>query len=265
MTPERTRRSPPPFRRARVEAVERLTARLVRVTLAGPELRGMPVPQPAASVRLLLPETGADDVELPEWDGNRFVLPEGQRPTLRTLTPRRTEPGPGRLEVQVVVHGAGAASHWAETAGPGTPAAVSGPGRGYEVDATADAYLLGGDETAAPAIGQLLEALPRHVPVEVHLELADLAARPELPGHPRARVHWHELPPEATPGAALEAAVRDAGPEPGTRIWLAGEAAAVQRIRHHLFSDRGLPRSEAAVRGYWKHGRAGDGDPAAPS
>jgi NADPH-dependent ferric siderophore reductase len=32
----------------------------------------------------------------------------------------------------------------------------------------------------------------------------------------------------------------------------------VQRIRRHLFEDRGLPRLHAWVRGYWKHGRSGD-------
>jgi NADPH-dependent ferric siderophore reductase len=41
-----------------------------------------------------------------------------------------------------------------------------------------------------------------------------------------------------------------------------GEAAAMQRIRRHLFEDRGLPRSQASVRGYWKHGRSGDADDA---
>jgi NADPH-dependent ferric siderophore reductase len=34
----------------------------------------------------------------------------------------------------------------------------------------------------------------------------------------------------------------------------------VQRIRRHLFADRGLPRAQASVRGYWKHGRSGDTD-----
>jgi len=40
-------------------------------------------------------------------------------------------------------------------------------------------------------------------------------------------------------------------------VWVAGEAAAVQRIRRALFEERGVPRSRATVRGYWKHGRAG--------
>jgi NADPH-dependent ferric siderophore reductase len=44
------------------------------------------------------------------------------------------------------------------------------------------------------------------------------------------------------------------------RVWAAGEAAAVQRIRRHLFQDRQLPRAQATVRGYWKHGRSGGAD-----
>ena len=79
-----------------------------------------------------------------------------------------------------------------------------------------------------------------------------------LPAHPGATAAWHDLVPGAPPGDTLVAAVRDADLAPGTRLWAAGEAAALQRIRRHLFGDRGLSRAEATVRGYWKHGRAGD-------
>jgi len=46
----------------------------------------------------------------------------------------------------------------------------------------------------------------------------------------------------------------------GARLWVAGEAAGVQRVRRHLFEERGLPRGQASVRGYWKRGRSGDAD-----
>lgn len=39
-------------------------------------------------------------------------------------------------------------------------------------------------------------------------------------------------------------------------VWAAGEAAAVQRLRTHLFEDRGRSRSSVTARGYWKRGRA---------
>jgi NADPH-dependent ferric siderophore reductase len=55
------------------------------------------------------------------------------------------------------------------------------------------------------------------------------------------------------------AAVRGTDLGPDTRVWVAGEAATMQRIRLRLFDGRRLPRAQASVRGYWKHGRGGDG------
>jgi NADPH-dependent ferric siderophore reductase len=42
-------------------------------------------------------------------------------------------------------------------------------------------------------------------------------------------------------------------------VWAAGEAAAMQRIRKHLFDERNAPRDHTTVRGYWKHGRTATG------
>ena len=255
----RVRREPPTFRVASVRRIERLTLRMLRVTLAGPELEGFTVAEPAAIVRLLLPPPGADELALPTWNGNEFLLADGRRPTIRTFTPRRADPQARELDVEIVVHGQGAASGWAEAAATGSPAAVSGPGRGYAIDPAAPGFLLAGDETAIPAISQLLEVLPADRPVRVLAELADPDARLPLPHHPGAAVEWCDLPRGAPPGDSLVAAIRAEALGTGTRVWVAGEAAAVQRIRHHLFHDRRLPRSQASVRGYWKHGRAGDG------
>lgn len=250
----RLRREPPRFRQVTVRRLEALSPRMARVTLAGPDLEGLTVEQPAASVRVLLPSPGTDELVVPGWNGNEFLLPDGRRPSIRTFTPRRVDPETLELDVDVVLHGGGAASRWAATAGPGDPAAVSGPGRGYAIPADAPAFLLAGDETAIPAISQLLESLPADALVQVHIEVADPVARIALPRHPRAQVTWHD-------GDALPDAVTGAELVPGARIWVAGEAAAVQRIRRHLFEDRGVSRSHATVRGYWKRGRtAGDDD-----
>lgn len=235
---------------------------MVRVTFADPDLEGLAVEHPAASVRLLLPPAGAHELVMPSWNGNEFLLPDGRRPTIRTFTPRRVDPEALELDLEIVIHGGGVASEWAEVAEPGDPAAISGPGRGYAIDREAPAFLLAGDETAIPAISQLLEALPADKPVQVHIEVAHPDARLALPDHPRATVEWCDLPPDASPGDALVATVRGVVFPPGTRVWVAGEAAAVQRIRRHLFEDRGLPRAQASVRGYWKQGRSGDADDA---
>ena len=240
--------------------VERLTPRLVRVTFGGAELAGFTVDQPAASVRVLLPSGAGADLVVPSWNGNEFLLPDGRRPTIRTLTPWRSDPHAVELDVGIVVHGGGVASDWALSAEPGEPAAISGPGRGYTVDHDAPAYLIAGDETAIPAVTQVLDAVPDETPVQVRVEVAHPDGRLALPAHPGATVVWCDLAPGAPPGDALGAAVRGVALPDGTRVWAAGEAAAVQRIRRHLFDDRGLPRGQTSVRGYWKHGRAGDGD-----
>jgi NADPH-dependent ferric siderophore reductase len=256
------RREPPKFRRVEVRRVERVSLRLIRVTFGGPDLEGLTVDQPAASVRLLLPSPGSGELVMPEWTGNEFLLSDGRRPTIRTFTPWRVDADDRELDLGIVVHGTGAASEWAEAARPGDVGAISGPGRGYSIDDDAPAFVLAGDETAIPAITQLLERIPRATPVSVHIEIGDSDARINLPEHPNAPIDWHELPAGATPGEMLIAAVTETDIASGTKIWAAGEAAAVWRIRRYLFEDLGLPRSQAAVRGYWKHGRAADTDDA---
>lgn len=253
--PVRTRRPPPPFIPVTVAWRECPTPRLVRMALTGDGLHALRPPEPAASVRLFIPPPGPA-APLPEWHGNEFLLPDGRRPTIRTLTPRRFDPP--SLEVWIVLHGSGAASDWAAGARPGTPAAVSGFGRGYVVPDGATSFLVAGDETALAAVSQLLEVLPSHATVAVHVEIADAAARFEVGSHPGATISWHLARRDAPPGDALVRALEDAPIGADTHVWAAGEAAAMQRIRRHLFDERGIERARTWVRGYWKHGRAGD-------
>jgi NADPH-dependent ferric siderophore reductase len=89
----------------------------------------------------------------------------------------------------------------------------------------------------------------------VHIEVAHPQARLTLPSHPCAELHWHERGDGARHGDALTRAIEALGEVPDA-VWVAGEAAAVQRIRKHLFDVRGMSRSAATVRGYWKEGRS---------
>lgn len=235
---------------------------MTRVTLAGPDLEGLTVEDRAASVRLLLPSAGASELIMPSWNGNEFLLPDGRRPAIRTFTPLRIDVAKFELDLEIVVHGGGVASQWAAAAEPGHRAALSGPGRGYTVDRDAPAFLLGGDETAIPAISQLLEAVPADTSVHVCVEVAEPDGRLPLPEHPRATVEWCDLPRGAPPGEALVGAIRGADLLSDARVWVGGEAAAVQRIRRYLFEERGVARAQTSVRGYWKHGRTGDTDDA---
>ncbi len=248
----RTRREPPPFRHVSVVGLDHPTPHARRVVFDGPELGELIVDEPAASVRLLLPSPGTSDLVIPTWNGNEFLLANAQRPTIRTFTPIRLSGAASELVLDIVLHGSGAASEWATAAAVGDRAAISGPGRGYVADPDASSFLLVGDESAVPAIGQLLASLPSECPVHAGIEVTSPEAIRDLPGRSAARVDWRVLPEGAPPGTAQFEYVRSATVDAGVRIWAAGEAAAMQRIRRHLFGDRGVDRSSTMIRGYWK-------------
>ncbi|GMQ98138.1 MAG: siderophore-interacting protein [Acidimicrobiia bacterium] len=220
---------------------------MTRVILGGAELEGFRNEEPAASIRLLLPTDGS--LAIPAWNGNEFLSSDGSRAIIRTFTPRRFDRDSLELHLDVVHHGSGIASTWAKTTQPGDEAAVSGPGRGYRIDRDAAAFLLAGDETAIPAICQLLEQLP-DVPIAVHLAVRYEDARVDL--HRDVDVTWHMTSERPTTEETLSMAIRTTELTPGMRIWAAGEAAEMQRIRKHLFNERGFRRSHATVRGYWQ-------------
>jgi NADPH-dependent ferric siderophore reductase len=232
---------------------------MTRVILGGAELEGFRLDQPAASVRLLLPTDG--ELVVPRWNGNEFLLSDGSRPVIRTFTPRRFDPQSQELHLDVVLHGSGTASTWADTTQSGDRVAVSGPGRGYDIDPHATAFLLAGDETAIPAVCQLLEHLPI-VPILVDLMVTHPDAKVEL--HRDVDVTWHVASEASTSDQTLAAAIEATDLVPGMRIWAAGEAAAMHHIRRYLFGEREFPRSHATVRGYWKRNRQGT-EPNSPS
>ena len=250
------RAEPPPFRRCQVVEVEDRTPRLRRLVLAGDALDGLVIDEPAASVRLLVP--GADGLAWPTWTGNQFELADGRRAPIRTFTPSVWDPGARRLTIDVVIAHPGVASDWAagvDVGGATAEVAVSGPGRGDPIDPSADGYLLAGDEAALPAIEQLLAHLPSDMAATVHIEIGDASAEVPLAVGEQVRVHWHVTDPDDPPGTAFANAV-EACAELPDGVWVAGEAAAVQRVRKQLFDVRGRDRGSVTVRGYWKHGRA---------
>ncbi len=251
MTEPPRRRPPPPLRPAEVETVERVGERWYRARLTG--LDGLEINEPAASVRLLLPEP--EGLVVPDWNGNEFLLPDGRRPGLRTLTPVKTREGSGSMELWIVRHGDSRLVRWCERAQPGDPVAISGPGRGHRFSTEARAHLLAGDESALAAITQLVAALPPGVPTTVRIEGSETAL--PRPFDPRAGVTVEWIGGVGLAGAALVHRIVESPLPDGVHVWAAGEAAAMQRLRRHLFEQRGLPRGVATVRGYWKHGRTG--------
>jgi NADPH-dependent ferric siderophore reductase len=233
---------------AQVTRVEPLTPRMVRVTFGGPALADFAWNGPASHIKLIFADAPQD---APAVDGSP------PRPTMRTYTPRRFDPRAAELDVDFVIHGEGPASTWAAQAQVGQPLTIAGPGRSYAIDREAGWYVLAGDETAIPALGTILEALPAHVPATVLIEVADEAeAHPIASREKQTDVRWlvrGEDPTHA--GEALERALRAlAWPTGSGRVYVACEAGAMRRIRRHLLNERGVPRELLVTRGYWRIG-----------
>lgn len=305
--PERTDR--PAYRpfRATVLAARQLCPSFLRVTLGGPDLDLFGTDGLDQRVKVVLP---LEDGSLPHLDDPRTVeegtwyerwraLPDARRNPFRTYTVRRVRPAARELDIDLVVHaGPGPAAQWLAAVRPGDEVILVGPdARSIHSHVGIDfrpgparRLLLAGDETAAPAIAAILEALPPgrradafvEVPeVGDHLPL-DLPAGAGLTWLPRrgAEVGARLLPAVADWAAGSSAVLRAAAapapqlladvdvdrellwetpaepPDETFYAWLAGEAGVIRGLRRMLVGTHGVDRSRVAFMGYWRLGRA---------
>ena len=253
------RRKPP--RPVAVVSVSRIAPRLVSVQVAGDSLDSFRIEAPTSHIKVMLPPGGQRELVLPRDTPEGVVWPdEAVRPVVRTYTPRRFDEATRTLEIQFVLHGAGPASEWAERASVGDRLAVAGPGGRFTMDPATEHWWIAGDESAIPAIGTLLEALPSSVTAEVHVEVTDSADEVELSSPAKAGITWHHRRSPDAWGAELGGVARAADFADGTKVWVACEAAAMRGIRRYLLAERRLPASSLVTRGYWRLGAANHPD-----
>lgn len=243
-----------------------------------------------------------DILDQDDWVTILRAQPEETRMTLRTYTVRAVRYDDQEIDIDMGVHHPyGPAGRWLLHAQPGDEIVVFARNRAFVGDCggqdfllpeITDAVLLGGDETAAPAIARILECLPdeargvavvempynadlhyfpHHAGIELRLigregaprnttlieEIKKAAA--EL--HPLGEAHEvedidvdHDTLWEVPRHRRGGAALKRAS----LYTWLAGEAGAVKTLRHHLVSERGMDRRSVAFMGYWREGKSKD-------
>ncbi|MGH9016151.1 MAG: siderophore-interacting protein [Acidimicrobiales bacterium] len=253
-TPDPPRPKRRRFRPVEVVAVEPATARLVRVSLAGESLEGFEIEAPTQHVKLLFPAPGRSAPVLPEFGPEGITFPDGAaRPVMRTFTPRRFHPETRTLDVEFVLHDEGPASTWARQAAPGQHLAVAGPGGRMPLDLGPGHWVVAGDESAIPAVGTLLGALPAQATAQVLLEVESPADEMAIDSAATVTTTWLSRR-SGVFGEELLAALAAADVAAATGVWVAGEATAVRRIRRLLLTDRGLEPTAIVTRGYWRLG-----------
>jgi NADPH-dependent ferric siderophore reductase len=243
-----------------VRRTERLTPHMIRVVAGGPALGGFPdTPHTDRYVKIVFPRPGVAYPEPFDMDVIRAELPREHWPVLRTYTVRALDPDAGELTIDFVHHGdAGIAGPWAAGARPGDPLRLLGPGGAYAPDPDADWHLMVGDESALPAISAACERVPAGRPVLAVLEVADVAEEQTIESPGDLRVTWLHRDP-ADPGALVRAVAALDFPPGRVHAFVHGEAGGVRDVRRHLVGERGVPREDLSVSGYWRRGRDEDG------
>ncbi|PYE18060.1 NADPH-dependent ferric siderophore reductase [Williamsia limnetica] len=230
---------------------ELVSPRMIRLTLAGPELKGFHTYQADDHVMIVFPDDdGAVRAPVPnekqELDWPR-PLPLGRKYTIRRYDPELLE-----LVLDFVLHEGGVASTWAVDAQPGDTVVIAGPPGAHAFAHNFDHYVFAVDATALPAVARWLDESPSEVSADVIVEVSheDETQYP-LAERDRVRVQWLVRPADRS----MLADAVDALDLPPGRVFLfgAGEADDIRPLRR-----RGTDR---LVTGYWKRGSADhDGD-----
>ena len=235
-----------PMRQVTIQAIEQVTPRVRRIVFGGESLAGFPAPRPGSHIKLLF---GAES--------NGAVDPKKMRSQMRTYTPRAFNPETNELTVEFVLHGDGLASTWAAQAQVGETLTVAGPGGGMDIPDTLKTMVMLVDESAMPAAGAVLEALPAGCTPIVVCEVEDAHEQRSLSASIEVEPIWlFRQEHTASPGVLLEnhlpsvlASVKDLE---NPFWWIACEANAMRRMRSQLLNQHGVSKKQLVSRGYWK-------------
>ncbi len=253
----------PRSRRAKLAVVrrtERVTPHMIRVVLSCDEFVDNDTTD--HYVKLLFLQPGVEYPDPLDMGVVREQLPSEHWPTMRTYTVRSWDDAAKELTIDFVHHGdEGIAGPWAAKAQPGDKLWFNGPGGAYSPQESAGWHLLVGDESALPAIGAAIEALPPGAHAKVFLEVEDETEEQKFSGSGDVELTWlHRTVRGGERGDGLVEAVEALEFPPGeVQAFVHGEAGFVLRLRRHLFADRGLAREQVSLSGYWRLGKNEDG------
>ncbi|HEX4183805.1 MAG TPA: siderophore-interacting protein [Caulobacteraceae bacterium] len=182
-------------------------------------------------------------------------LPEAPR---RHYTIRSLEGG--RLSIDFVLHGHGAAAAWAKNARAGERVDALGPRGRTSLADNADWHLFVGDETCIPAIFAMIEALPLGAPAFAFLEIESEAEKQDVATGADLQLEWVVRGGPAHPNELLLNRLKAFDPPPGQgHAYVIGETSGV-RAQRRLLLDKGWPREQITAEGYWRPGRIGGHD-----
>jgi len=239
---------------AEVKTVERLSPAMVRIVFGGGELADFEMVE-ATDAYINARFVPVDSpVQVPFDAEDIEDLEPALRPRPRRFTVRRWDPEHFELTVDFVAHGdVGYAGSWAQRAEPGDRLQFTGPSGSYRPGDELDWHLFVGDESALPAIGASLEALPAGKRAEVIVVVDDASCEIDLPTAGDARITWvHRAGADDIEAVLPDAVARHEFPTGSYDVFVHGEAAEVRAIRKHLLSSRDIDPDLVSLSPYWR-------------
>jgi NADPH-dependent ferric siderophore reductase len=217
-----------------VEAVRRLSPRMIRVTLVGDELAGFTSPSPDDHIKVFFPMPGGD----------------GEK---RDYTPRHFDAKAHSLTIDFALHEGGVGAMWAEQATPGDSLQIGGPRGSTTISAPGAWWLLVGDETAIPSVGRRLEETAAGTRVIGVLAVTGPEEEQQFETKSNLTTHWIHRPDTLAADAGVFLKVLSglelpAGPG---YIWIGAEAEVSRAVRTYFVETLGHPTEWIKASAYW--------------
>lgn len=239
----------------RVSRIEQLGPAYVAIALEGEGLDGFePVDGVDSYINAAFPPEGAP-YEAPFDLDDLKELPNEQRPFRRRYTVRRWIPETRTLWLEFSVHDVtGAGGRWASQAEVGDALVFTGPAGGYTPDPKADWHLLVGDESALPAIGASLEAIPAGAPVVVRLAVDGPEDEIDLVTPGALDLRWVHRCESDDPEVLADAIAAADLPSGRCHAFVHGEAEETRAVRRLLLERSLVAADDLSCSPYWRRG-----------
>ena len=232
--PDQAGAYPPNFSLGRVAWVRPLGADFLRMRIAARDITRLG--RDMIHFRIVMPQANG----VTEWprlsSAGQAVWPQDLHRPAYTIS--AIDVDAGWLETDIFVHDGGRICDFANQTLAGTELGVMGPGGGGVPQAAS--LLIGGDETAYPALARIIAAQAPDAKIDCHL--FGTSADYPFPAHPGLRL-THAPEGEADLAATLSGGVE------AEKVWIATERTRLQPLKQAIL--RQIPKDRAHLAAYW--------------
>ncbi|MBT0958560.1 siderophore-interacting protein [Alphaproteobacteria bacterium KMM 3653] len=222
-----------------------------RVTLRYPGIGALA--ERGVHLRLILPRDPARPATWPVMGRNGApVWPKGENALhARYVTLKNIRAACEEVDIDIVRHGTGMISRWAQQAKPGAIVGAMGP-IGKDSLPAAKEYFIASDGTGLPVVAQMLARLSPQASGDVVVAMPE---RVDPAGYfPPTPLRVHTVPPQRFEGEILALAQAATAAGRTGYGFFAGEFANAQALRGHFKTELGLDKTRQISAAYWRRG-----------